>query len=923
MPHRLRVCLISFARAPEKPACWSSQCAGEAKALFTARPTFTSPDDTIVDAVSDSFWHSSNATVTCLLVTMPLTTPANAAEQRQRPPATPAVANAVIRSSAGGASLLLASLASQRTLTFLLNAALVRRVTPDLLGFARDMELLTATILFNSREMCRLTALRARPGVLFGAATPPAERQQFVNLAWLPVPLGVLLCCAASAAVCGSWYAAAPAAEERRAALLFVLAACVETLAEPFAIMAGSLLLFGVRARTEITAAVVKCVVTFGAVLAWGASPSAWALGALCSSAVILVGYVNAMRTAEAGAARADGADYSFPLRSLLPASVPAAASESADAHGRAGAAAGAGAGAFGSLLRHPIAALSRLLGPANTPLVAVFASQGLLKHALTEGDAFLMLRVASREQRGAYSLVSNYGSLVARVLFSPLEEAARTALAKLSAPAPACVAAPIATATATVSDDGASPASFINGDGASAAAAASVTSGDGASFAASSSARRRRGRGVSAATQHLPPARALAAPATAAAAAPVVSQSAVKSRRRPSRSSSSSSSSSSSGEIVTITQPVVLAAESAVHDATPSPQSLSRSLYFNVLRVVCTIGLLCATLGPPFSRPFVPLLLGRQWGESSGVPSGLAAYAVYLLFLAVNGITEAYVTAAGEHVYLVQYNGVMVASCAASLGAALLFMPRYGLPGLVAANCVGMAVRIVAGVRFIAFPALVGRVDASTQMHPAPAAAPAAAALRRGGDERAVLPLRPGGLTSHPGGLTTRLGGRMRSRSRSDSHGHRRPIHHGEESFAGVPRAAARDHAAGPARAATANTPTTPTLSPPVWAEWRAALPSSPLIACAVTISAASHIIEAGWRTHSPALPFIELIVRLGLAPLLPHRALEVLALVLSIRDGIVLHAGLAGVCTALMLGVMWRYDGPALMRTWRFIRA
>ncbi len=58
--------------------------------------------------------------------------------------------------------------------------------------------------------------------------------------------------------------------------------------------------------------------------------------------------------------------------------------------------------------------------------LCFAMSQQGILKHALTEADKFAVAKYATLEDQGGYALASNYGSLVARILFQPVEETAR-----------------------------------------------------------------------------------------------------------------------------------------------------------------------------------------------------------------------------------------------------------------------------------------------------------------------------------------------------------------------------------------------------------------------------------------------------------------------------------------------------------------
>jgi len=59
---------------------------------------------------------------------------------------------------------------------------------------------------------------------------------------------------------------------------------------------------------------------------------------------------------------------------------------------------------------------------------------QSGIKYILTQGDAILITYLTTLHDQGAYALASNYGGLVARMLFQPIEEASRNLFAKLCA---------------------------------------------------------------------------------------------------------------------------------------------------------------------------------------------------------------------------------------------------------------------------------------------------------------------------------------------------------------------------------------------------------------------------------------------------------------------------------------------------------
>ncbi|CUM64127.1 uncharacterized protein PRCAT00001718001 [Priceomyces carsonii] len=70
-----------------------------------------------------------------------------------------------------------------------------------------------------------------------------------------------------------------------------------------------------------------------------------------------------------------------------------------------------------------------------NPNVLAIWKSifiQLVFKQLLTEGDKLVIARLCSIEDQGVYSLVSNYGSMVARIAFLPIEETFRLSLTKL-----------------------------------------------------------------------------------------------------------------------------------------------------------------------------------------------------------------------------------------------------------------------------------------------------------------------------------------------------------------------------------------------------------------------------------------------------------------------------------------------------------
>lgn len=75
---------------------------------------------------------------------------------------------------------------------------------------------------------------------------------------------------------------------------------------------------------------------------------------------------------------------------------------------------------------------ISGLFSRRLTFLAATLFFQSLVKHLLTQGDSMMLAAMSSLEDQGIYSLASNYGGLIARIIFQPLEESSRNLFSAL-----------------------------------------------------------------------------------------------------------------------------------------------------------------------------------------------------------------------------------------------------------------------------------------------------------------------------------------------------------------------------------------------------------------------------------------------------------------------------------------------------------
>eukprot|EP00158_Paraphelidium_tribonemae_P003358 Partr_v1_DN26066_c1_g3_i1_m653 putative RFT1 homolog len=165
---------------------------------------------------------------------------------------------------------------------------------------------------------------------------------------------------------------------------LYLLAGVVELAAEPWFDSMLHRRLFSVRARVESVAVVVKCLVVFVSIHV-GVSlrdvSMVFACGQLVYACCLFVGYAV--------------------LLSRSPGVVS------------------------------PVSSLR--ISRASVQLLMAFYAQLFVKVLLSEGDKIVSALFSDASEQGIYALVSNYGSLVVRLVFLPVEESIRSLLASPS----------------------------------------------------------------------------------------------------------------------------------------------------------------------------------------------------------------------------------------------------------------------------------------------------------------------------------------------------------------------------------------------------------------------------------------------------------------------------------------------------------
>ncbi|GJJ09345.1 hypothetical protein Clacol_003567 [Clathrus columnatus] len=293
-----------------------------------------------------------------------------------------------------------------RLFTFALNQTLVRLSTPRAFGTAAiQFELLLSTILFLCREGVRGALLRSNLSKTDGDEKDSRGKVQgfdstlMTNISHLPLLIGTPF--AVCITILYTNLASRHTVEQpyfRQAVALYTLSSVIELAAEPLYIRAQNDLRVKVRVSAEGAGIFCKAVVPVSVLLlarllegtgnAERFALLAFAFGQLGYAIAVCAVYINAYN--------ARAILNGIKIKKVVQ-------SNGSIAYFKA------------DLLR----------------LSAEMTMQSVLKHILTEGDRFLVSYLSPLADQGGYALAANYGSLVARIIFQPIEETARVFFSK------------------------------------------------------------------------------------------------------------------------------------------------------------------------------------------------------------------------------------------------------------------------------------------------------------------------------------------------------------------------------------------------------------------------------------------------------------------------------------------------------------
>ncbi len=302
----------------------------------------------------------------------------------------------------GGTIYLIIIQVASRALTFAGNQFVLRYLSPQLLGMAVQLELYSVSVLYLSRESLRV-ALQRQPSrhdvsaPVDTKATSSAQGRQtqvIVNLSYLTIGIGIPLTLALGWIYYQGQRSNIQVQQTPYFGLslqIYTLATLIELLSEPCFVVIQERLLYKSRARSETFASICKCAATcLTALLANRRQrrPSVlpFAIGQIIYSLVLAGGYLATVLPL----ARQDAL-------SPLPATIERSTQYIA----------------------------SRFYRPLVS-LAGTLYAQCVFKQILTQGDALILGFLASLEDQGAFALASNYGGLIARLLFQPIEESSR-----------------------------------------------------------------------------------------------------------------------------------------------------------------------------------------------------------------------------------------------------------------------------------------------------------------------------------------------------------------------------------------------------------------------------------------------------------------------------------------------------------------
>lgn len=295
--------------------------------------------------------------------------------------------------SVSGVAFLILSQVFTKAFTFASNQLLVRNISPQIFGIASYLEFVVDSVLFFAREAERNAIQRVT------SDQASKTLQIITNFAYIPLLLGIPVSIVTfwlqkSSEIYAENIAVLPYSEIT--ILLTVSLIFLELAAEPLFALNQYLLDFKIRSKIESLAVFLRCIVTLGGVLFGkrnftdrnfdGIAVASFALGQFVYSATTASGFLILKSFQIPTVKKVQDKEHSF------------------------------------------------WLDLATFSLWKSLSVQMAFKHLLTEGDHIVVNYLFNVSEQGVYSVIQNYGSIVARLLFLPVEESLRMTFTKMFA---------------------------------------------------------------------------------------------------------------------------------------------------------------------------------------------------------------------------------------------------------------------------------------------------------------------------------------------------------------------------------------------------------------------------------------------------------------------------------------------------------
>jgi oligosaccharide translocation protein RFT1 len=285
----------------------------------------------------------------------------------------------------------------QKIITFTLNQILVAHTTPEVLGRASvQLELLLSSLLFLSREGIRLAVLRQN-------AAEGSNLKAIVNISWIPslaIFLFILLLALGSRHYMQE--------QDLTVVYLYAFAAFIECLAEPCYNYFQSEANIKPKMAAETIAVFIKCLATVLCMVQLRLGVVAFGIAQIVYSIVyVLVLLYHIIVIQEKLNER------TIRIGDFIPEPI----------------------GKLETEAKKEVSSsyISRYLDFGLMNVALTLTGSSILKHVLTESDKIALTLSASNYDQGIYAVTNNYGSLIARMVFLPLEDSSRLAFSKMA----------------------------------------------------------------------------------------------------------------------------------------------------------------------------------------------------------------------------------------------------------------------------------------------------------------------------------------------------------------------------------------------------------------------------------------------------------------------------------------------------------